>query len=80
MQSCAGQVIPRRDLYPALYDRLRKLGIVTICDEVQTGFGRLGSCFWAFEHYGVIPDILTIGKAMGNGFPVAAVVCTPRVA
>ena len=47
---------------------------------MQTGFGRLGDAFWAFEHYKVVPNILTIGKAMGNGFPVAAVVCTKEIA
>lgn len=47
---------------------------------MQTGFGRLGECFWAYEYYGVTPDIVTIGKAMGNGFPVSAIVCTKEVA
>ena len=51
---------------------LKSHGIVAIADEVQTGFGRIGSHFWAFQHYDVIPDIVTCGKAMGNGFPVAA--------
>lgn len=50
--------------------------MVCIGDEVQTGFGRIGEAFWAFEYYGVTPDIVSIGKAMGNGFPVSAVVCT----
>ena len=47
---------------------------------MQTGFGRLGSNFWAFEYYGVEPDIVTVGKAMGNGYPVSAVVCTTEIA
>lgn len=59
---------------------MKAKGVVCIGDEVQTGFGRLGENFWAFEYYGVVPDILTIGKAMGNGFPVSAVVCTKEIA
>lgn len=80
MQSCAGQVIPPKDFYKALYEKLKKKGVVCIGDEVQTGFGRVGEAFWAFEYYGIIPDIVSIGKAMGNGFPVSAVVCTKAVA
>lgn len=80
MQSCGGQVIPPEDFYRELYKILKERKVVTIGDEVQTGFGRLGSSFWAYEHYGVVPDIVTIGKAMGNGFPVAAVVCTREIA
>jgi 4-aminobutyrate aminotransferase-like enzyme len=55
---------------------LKNKGVVCIGDEVQTGFGRVGETFWAFQYYGVIPDIVTVGKAMGNGFPVSAVICT----
>ena len=76
MQSCGGQILPPKNYYQELYKILRKKGVVCIGDEVQTGFGRIGENFWAFEYYGVVPDILTIGKAMGNGFPIAAVVCT----
>ena len=80
MQSCAGQVIPPEDFYQEIYAVLKKKGVVTIGDEVQTGFGRLGSQFWSFEYYGVVPDILVMGKAMGNGFPVSAVVCKKEIA
>ncbi|CAM6002351.1 unnamed protein product [Sphagnum balticum] len=80
MQSCGGQVIPPKELYPAVYRLLKERGVVCIGDEVQTGFGRLGEAFWAFDYYGVTPDIVTCGKAMGNGFPVAAVICTKAVA
>lgn len=48
MQSCAGQVIPPEDFYKEVYEVLRKKGVVVIADEVQTGFGRLGSNFWSF--------------------------------
>ena len=80
MQSCSGQVIPPENFYQEIYAVLKKKGVVTIGDEVQTGFGRLGSHFWSFEHYGVVPDILVMGKAMGNGFPVSAVVCKKEIA
>lgn len=80
MQSCAGQVIPPKDLYKAVYDKLKQKGVVCIADEVQTGFGRVGENFWAFEYYDIRPDIVTVGKAMGNGFPVSAVICTKEIA
>jgi 4-aminobutyrate aminotransferase-like enzyme len=49
-------------------------------DEVQVGFGRAGSHFWAFESQQVVPDIVTLGKPMGNGHPLAAVITTPEIA
>ena len=51
-----------------------------VADEVQTGFGRMGTHFWAFEPQGVVPDIVTMGKPMGNGHPLGAVVTTPEIA
>jgi len=51
-----------------------------ISDEVQVGCGRMGSSFWGFQFHKVIPDIVTVGKPLGNGHPVAAVVCTKEVA
>ena len=51
-----------------------------IADEVQVGCGRVGNSFWAFQLHNVIPDIVTIGKPIGNGHPLAAVVCTKEVA
>jgi alanine-glyoxylate transaminase/(R)-3-amino-2-methylpropionate-pyruvate transaminase len=53
---------------------------VCIADEVQTGFGRTGTHFWGFESQGVIPDIVTMAKGIGNGCPLAAVVTTPQIA
>jgi len=55
-------------------------GGLCIADEVQVGVGRVGSHFWGFELQGVVPDIVTIGKPLGNGHPLGAVVCTPEVA
>lgn len=51
-----------------------------MADEVQTGFGRTGDHFWGFEMHGIQPDIVTMAKGIGNGFPLAAVVTTPEIA
>ncbi|KAL2343008.1 hypothetical protein Fmac_004293 [Flemingia macrophylla] len=63
-----------------VYDIIRKVGGVCIADEVQTGFGRMGSHYWGFETQGVIPDIVTMAKGIGNGLPLGAVVTTPEIA
>ena len=55
-------------------------GGICIADEVQVGFGRVGTNFWGFETAGVIPDIVTMGKSMGNGHPLSAVVTTKEIA
>src|SRR5436853_1659983 len=62
------------------YEHVRAAGGVCIADEVQTGFGRTGTHFWGFETQGVIPDIVTMAKGIGNGCPLAAVVTTPQIA
>ena len=61
---------------------VREAGGVCIADEVQVGFGRVGKQWWAFQLQGedVIPDIVTVGKPMGNGHPVAAVITTEEIA
>ncbi len=58
----------------------RAAGAVTVADEVQVGLGRIGRHAWGFEMHGVVPDIVTMGKPLGNGHPLAAVVTTPEVA
>ena len=58
---------------------IHEAGGLCIADEIQTGFGRIGEHFWAFENYDVTPDIVTMGKSMGNGHPVAAVVTTREI-
>jgi alanine-glyoxylate transaminase/(R)-3-amino-2-methylpropionate-pyruvate transaminase len=63
-----------------VYEHVRAAGGVCIADEVQTGFGRTGTHFWGFETQGVIPDIVTMAKGIGNGAPLAAVVTTPKIA
>jgi alanine-glyoxylate transaminase/(R)-3-amino-2-methylpropionate-pyruvate transaminase len=62
------------------YEHIRAAGGVCIADEVQTGFGRTGTHFWGFETQGVIPDIVTMAKGIGNGCPLAAVVTTHKIA
>jgi 4-aminobutyrate aminotransferase-like enzyme len=59
---------------------VRAAGGVCIADEVQTGFGRLGTHFWAFEAHGVVPDIVVLGKPIANGYPMGAVVTTRAIA
>lgn len=63
-----------------VYEHIRGAGGVCIADEVQTGFGRTGTHFWGFETQGVIPDIVTMAKGIGDGCPLAAVVTTPQIA
>ena len=62
------------------YEHVRAAGGLCIADEVQTGFGRTGTHYWGFETQGVIPDIVTMAKGIGNGVPLAAVVTTPQIA
>ena len=62
------------------YDRARAVGALCIADEVQAGFGRVGEAFWGFAQDGVVPDIVTLGKPMGNGHPMGAIVTTPAIA
>jgi len=76
-----GGQMPLPDGYlQAAYDHVRKAGGVCIADEVQVGFGRVGSAFWGFELQGVLPDIVVLGKPIGNGHPLGAVVVTRAIA
>lgn len=77
---CGGQIILPDGYLRRCYEVVRAGGGVCIADEVQTGFARAGSSFWAFQEHGVVPDIVTLGKPMGNGYPVAAVVCRRELA
>ncbi|MGA8260350.1 MAG: aminotransferase class III-fold pyridoxal phosphate-dependent enzyme, partial [Arenicellales bacterium] len=80
LPGCAGQIVfPDRYLAHA-FERVRAAGGVCIADEVQTGFGRVGDKMWAFELQDTVPDIVTLGKPMGNGHPLAAVVTTREIA
>ena len=62
------------------YAIAREYGGLCIADEVQTGFGRTGNTFWGFQHYGVVPDIVTMAKGIGNGAPLAAVTTRREIA
>jgi 4-aminobutyrate aminotransferase-like enzyme len=77
---CGGQVIPAPGFHSAAADAVRSAGGVVIADEVQVGFGRVGTHLWAFETQDVVPDIVTLGKPIGNGHPMAAVVTTREIA
>ena len=78
--SCGGQIPLPAGYLAASYAAAREQGAVCVADEVQVGFGRVGSHFWAFEEHGVVPDIVTLGKPIGNGHPLAAVVTTREIA
>lgn len=78
--SVGGQIIPPPDYYRHAYAAVRAAGGMCIADEVQTGLGRIGESFWAFDTQGVIPDIVVLGKPMGNGHPIGAVVTRRDIA
>ena len=78
--SCGGQVMLPNNYLKEAFRYVRQAGGVCIMDEVQVGFGRVGKHFWGFELQDVVPDIVTLGKPIGNGHPLGAVVCTPAVA
>ncbi|XP_030027800.1 alanine--glyoxylate aminotransferase 2-like [Manduca sexta] len=80
LQSCGGQIIPPDGYLKRVYQYVKESYGVCIADEVQVGFGRVGTHMWAFETQDVVPDIVTVGKPMGNGHPVAAVITTPEIA
>jgi len=76
IQGVGGVVDPPPEYFKIVYDIVRKHGGLCIADEVQTGFGRTGTHFWGFENWGVMPDMVTMAKGIGNGAPLAA--CTTR--
>ncbi len=80
LPSVAGQIVFPPGYLAEVYRIVRAAGGLAIADEVQTGFGRLGSHFWGFEMQGVVPDIVVLGKPIGNGFPLAAVVTSAKIA
>jgi alanine-glyoxylate transaminase / (R)-3-amino-2-methylpropionate-pyruvate transaminase len=80
IQGVGGTVIFPDGYLKHAYEHARAAGGVCIADEVQTGFGRTGQHYWGFELQGVVPDIVTMAKGIGNGVPLAAVVTTPQIA
>ena len=75
-----GQIIFPEGYLAAVYRHVREAGGLCIADEVQTGFGRVGSHLWGFEMQQVVPDIVVLGKPIGNGHPLAAVVTRRDIA
>ncbi|MCP3928816.1 MAG: aminotransferase class III-fold pyridoxal phosphate-dependent enzyme [Bacteroidetes bacterium] len=78
--SCGGQIVLPEGYLKKAFEYVRAAGGICIADEVQVGFGRVGDTFWGFELQGVVPDIVTMGKPIGNGHPLAAVVTTRKIA
>ena len=79
MQGTAGNVIPPDDFLPAVRSMADDLGALLIVDEMITGFGRTGR-YWGMSHSGVRPDIVTLGKGFGGGFPLSGVLTTDEIA
>ena len=80
IMGCGGQLILPKNFLKEAFDLVRTTGGICIADEVQIGFGRMGTNFWGFETENVVPDIVTMGKSMGNGHPLSAVVTTKKIA
>ena len=80
IMSSNGIMVPASGYLAGVFDRVRAAGGVCIADEVQSGFGRLGTHLWGFETGGVVPDIVTFGKPIGNGHPLGLVVTTRELA
>ena len=77
---CGGQIFFPEGFLALANKKVKKVGGLCIADEVQIGFGRVGSHFWGFESENTVPDIITMGKSMGNGHPLSAVVTTQKIA
>ena len=77
--SSSGILVPPTGYLPAVFEKVRAAGGLCVADEVQSGFGRTGDHFWGFAAHGVVPDIVTLGKPIGNGYSMAAVVTTPEI-
>jgi 4-aminobutyrate aminotransferase-like enzyme len=78
MQGTAGNIVPPKEFLPAVRDLARELGALLIADEMITGMGRTGRNF-GVDHTGVVPDIMTVGKAFGGGFPLSGIVTTDEI-
>ena len=78
IQGGAGFILPKNDYLQKVRNRCNEVGALLVLDEIQPGFGRTGKLF-GFEHFGIIPDILTIGKGMGGGMPIGAFVASEEL-
>ncbi len=79
IMGCGGQIVFPPGFLSAAFKLIRENGGICIADEVQIGFGRMGTHYWGYETESVVPDIITIGKSMGNGHPLSAVVTTREI-
>jgi alanine-glyoxylate transaminase/(R)-3-amino-2-methylpropionate-pyruvate transaminase len=79
IQGIGGTVTPPKEYFKIVYDIVRKAGGLCVADEVQGGFGRTGTKFWAFENWDVVPDMVTLAKGIGNGAPLGAMVARPEI-
>jgi len=75
-----GILDPPEGYFQGVIDRVHAAGGLYIADEVQAGMGRTGTHLWGFQHFGIVPDIVTMGKPMGNGHPLGVVITTPKIA
>jgi alanine-glyoxylate transaminase / (R)-3-amino-2-methylpropionate-pyruvate transaminase len=80
IQGVGGVIVFPDNYLKRVYEHVRAAGGLCIADEVQAGFGRTGTHYWGFETQGVVPDIVTMAKGIGNGCPLGAVVTTPKIA
>jgi len=80
IMGCGGQIIIPSSFMRETFKIVKEAGGLFIVDEVQIGFGRLGSHFWGFEMSGIIPDIITLGKSIGNGHPLSVVITKKNIA
>ena len=78
MQGTAGNIVPPKEFLPAMASIAKDVGALFIADEMITGLGRTGT-WWGVDHTGVVPDIVTIGKAVGGGFPLSALATTDEI-
>lgn len=80
IQGVGGVIVPPKEYFQRAFEIVRNHGGLCIADEVQTGWGRTGECFWGFENFNVIPDIVTMGKGIANGAPLSAVTTRSEIA
>ena len=80
VMGCGGQIIPPKTFFKKAYQMIKNSGGICIADEVQIGFGRLGQNFWGFEFQDIKPDIITLGKSIGNGHPLSMVITNKKIA
>jgi len=79
IQGVGGAVTPPKEFFQIVYDIVRQHGGICIADEVQGGFGRTGTHYWAHQNYGVVPDMITMAKGIGNGAPLGAMTTTEPI-